>query len=302
MIFYNNKYKFFFKYITKNKIIIILCLIIFLIIYIKQNHQFRVLVYSCCDEFYSHYIPIFCNTLLRSDKLRKIDIEIGVNINKLSTNEEKALEYLRKQYPQSKIKIDYNIFIKNNSGTFYKNYKIWSNSVRFIVQPYIKNKYVYITDIDILIFINNFYLELIDDLKRRKTKYSNIIRMNSQKLTGLHFIEYDSYYPIDSLDYLNNTNINDEILLYNIMKNKKIKLDNVTQYRPVFGIHLSPNRKYVSSYGPIVGWGADNYKFQWIEYIKSRDFKYIYPLLDQTIKDKIKKLNEFYAINKMNVN
>ena len=268
----------------------------------KQNNQFRVLVYTCCDEFYSHYIPIFCNTLLRSDKLKKIDIEIGVNTNKLSANEEKALKYLRKKYFYSKIKIDYNIFTKNKTGTFYKNYKIWPNSIRFIVQPLIKNKYIYITDIDILIFTNNFYLELIDDLKRRKSKYSNIIRINSKRLTGLHFIEYDSYYPIGKLDFLTNTDINDEALLYNIMKHKKLKLNNDTQYRPVFGIHLSPSRKYVSNYRRIPGWGADNYKFQWIEYIKSKDFKFIYPLLDQTIIRKINKLNEFFSINEININ
>ena len=275
MIFFRSKYKFYFKFISKIKIIFILCSILFLIIYLKKNYQDRVLVYSCCDEFYSHYIPIFCNALLRADKLKKIDIEIGVNINNLSNNEEKALEFLRKKYSYSKIKIDYNVFESNKSGTFYKNYKIMRNSVRFVAQPNIKNKYIYITDIDILIFVNNFYLELIDDLKRRKSCYSNIIRMNTKQLTGLHFIEYDSYYPIGNLDFLPNTNINDEILLYNIMKNKNIQLNNATQYRPVFGIHLSPNRKYVSSNGPIVGWGADNYKFQWIEYLKSNDFKYI---------------------------
>lgn len=302
MVKLNIKYKFNCKFILKNKLIIIFCFISFLIIYLKKNNQFRVLVFACCDEFYSHYIPIFCDTLLRSDKLKKIDIEIGVNIKKLSENEEKALKYLRKKYFYSKIKIDYNIFIKNKTGTFYKNYKIWPNSVRFIAQPSIKNKYIYITDIDILIFRNNFYLDLIDDLKRRNRKYSNIIRINTKRLTGLHFIEYDSYYPIGNLDFLPNININDEALLYNIMEHKKIKLNNDTQYRPSFGIHLSPNRKNVFNYGLIPGWGADNYKFQWLEYIKSKDFKFIYPLLDQTITKKITKLNEFYAINEININ
>ena len=58
----------------------------------KSNNNFRVLVYTCCDEKYSHYIPIFCNTLLQADKLKLIDIEIGTNLNKLSDNEEKAID------------------------------------------------------------------------------------------------------------------------------------------------------------------------------------------------------------------
>ena len=91
--------------------------------------------------------------MLRADKLKKIDIEIGVNLKSLSYNEEKALNYLRKTYPYSKIKIDYDLFEKNTTGVYYKNYKVQPNSVRFISQPKIKDKYVYITDIDILIFI-----------------------------------------------------------------------------------------------------------------------------------------------------
>ena len=209
---------------------------------------------------------------MRADKLKKIDIEIGINLNRLTNKEEKALDYLRKAYPNSKIKIDYNLFEKNETGIYYKNYKVQPNSVRFISQPKIKDKYVYITDIDILIFVENFYLELIDDMKRRNNCYSNILRKNKIQLTGLHFTEYDCYYPIMSI---NNTDINDEKLLYNIMKSKNIKIDEVNQYRPVFGIHMSPNRPYISSNEPIIGWLADNYKTKWIEYIKSKDFKFI---------------------------
>jgi len=280
------------------EIIILIFTFILLVLheYTKSIEHYRVLVYTCCDEFYSHYIPIFCNGLLRMDKLKKIDIEIGVNIKKLSDNEEKALQYLRKKYPQSKIQIDYNSFVKNKSGIYYNNQLFKKGSIRFVIQPRIKNKYVYISDVDILVLVNNFYLELIDDMKRRNNCYSNILRKNKIQLTGLHFTEYDCYYPIMSI---NNTDINDEKLLYNIMKYKNIKIDEVNQYRPVFGIHMSPNRPYISSNEPIIGWLADNYKTKWIEYIKSKDFKFIYPLLDKSITDKIRKLNEFYSIHDM---
>ena len=290
----------------KNRIVkygeIIILIFTFILVvlheYRKSIEHYRVLVYTCCDEFYSHYIPIFCNGLLRMDKLKKIDIEIGVNMKKLSDNEEKALQYLRKKYPQSKIQIDYNLFIKNKSGTFYNNKLYATGSIRFVTQPRIKNKYVYITDVDILVFVNNFYLELIDDMKRRKNCYSNIQRINTLRLTGLHFIKYNSYYPTP---VLNNTNMIDENLLYNMMESKGIRIDNDTQYRPVFGIHLSPSRPKVGSYAKTAGWGADNYKFQWLDYMKSEDFKFIYPLLNETIIDKINKLNNFFSINQLNI-
>lgn len=256
--------------------------------------NYRILVYSCCDEFYSHYIPIFCNTILRADKLKLVDIEIGTSLNNLSQNEEKAIDYLRKKYNYSKIIINYNTFIKNKTGIYYNNTKILhANSIRFITQPTIKNKYVYISDIDLFILVDNFYLNLIDDMTKRKNSYSNIVRSNSNFLTGLHFTEYDAYYPIPKQkNYLTV----DEILLYNIVKSKGIKIDKKANYRPVFGIHASPSRTTVNT-NKIIGWGAERYKSDWINYCKSNDFKYIYPLLDKFIINKIKMLNNYYGIN-----
>jgi len=170
---------------------------------------------------------------------------------------------------------------------------LWPNSIRFIAQPTIKNKYIYITDIDILIFVDNFYLNLIDDMIRKRNNYSNLVRKRSHRLTGLHFSEYDSYYPIPKQRQYN---IVDEVLLYNIVKSKGIKIDYNTQYRPVFGIHASPSRPHVSSLG-FLGWNAENFKFNWINYCKSDDFKYIYPLLDKFIHKKILMLNNYYGIN-----
>ena len=266
---------------------------------IRKNNitkEDRILVYTCCDGLYSHYIPIFCSTLLKSDKLKLIDIEIGVNINKLTNNEEKALDYLREKYYYSKIKIKYNYFIKNKTGTYYNNIKILSNSVRFISEPIIKNKYVYITDVDIFILNDNFFINLIDDMKRKKNRYSNLVRPNSNHLTGLHFTEYDAYYPIPKQE---NYYINDEVLLYNIVKSKGIKIDTNTSYRPNPGIHASLSRPHVSNVG-YVGWLAERYKINWIEYCRSEDFKFIYSLLDKIILHQISKLNDYYGISEEN--
>ena len=223
-----------------------------------------------------------------------IDIEIGVNINKLNNNEEKALDYLREKYYYSKIKIKYNFFIKNKTGTYYNNIKLLSNSVRFISEPTIKNKYVYMTDVDIFIFKDNFFINLIDDMKRKKNRYSNLVRPNSTHLTGLHFTEYEAYYPIPKQEKYD---INDEVLLYNIVKSKGIKMDMLTSYRPNPGIHASPSRSHVSNIG-YMGWLAENYKIDWITYCRSEDFKFIYPLLDKFILHQISKLNDYYGISK----
>ena len=217
-----------------------------------------------------------------------------MTLNKLTNNEEKAINYLRKKYSSSKILIKYNFFKQNETGYFYNGIKVSANSVRFISQPTIKDEFVYISDVDMLIFVENFYLHLIDDIYRRRSCYSNVVRPNSSQLTGLHFIKYDAYYPIPKQQYYD---INDEILLYNIVKSKGIKIDYKTQYRPQFGIHASPSRSSVSSLGNL-GWGAENYKFHWVNYTNSYEFKYIYPLLNKFILKKISKLNSFYSIKR----
>ena len=232
---------------------------------------------------------------MKTDELKRIDIEIHLGNQILSKNEEKAIDFIRKKYYYSKIKIKYNTFIQNVTGTFFKNNKVQTGSVRFLSQPTIRNKYVYITDVDIFFLEKNFYLYLIDDMIKRKSCYSNIIRKNTRIkcFSGLHFIIYDKYYPIPKLE---NYSIFQEHLLYNIMKKNKIIIDHDTEFRPIFGIHASPNRPQVAS-GKVVGWGAEKYKQQWIDYCKSEDFKNIYPLLDVYVKKKINMLNKFYEIN-----
>ena len=45
----------------------------------------RTLIYTCCDEKYSHFIPLFCAALLYSND--NIDIEIGVSNSNLTNKE-----------------------------------------------------------------------------------------------------------------------------------------------------------------------------------------------------------------------
>lgn len=266
----------------------------FIILILLLNDEFitdnnRITIYTCCDEFYSHYIPIFLNTMLRADKLKKLDFEIGVNLSELNYNEQKAIDYLKKKYKYSNILIKYNFFIKNSTGTYYNNKKVQTWSIRFISQPSIKNKYVYITDIDIVTLVNNFYLFLINDMIKRNSSYSNIVRKNfyPKRLTGLHFCEYKKLYPIPPQT---NYEIDDEVLLYNIVKSKGIEIDESTIFRPLFGIHISPHTPDGKKFG------GKKYISNWIEYCKSSDFKFIYPLLDNYIKEKINMVNKIFQL------
>lgn len=42
----------------------------------------KTLVYTCCDEKYDFFIPLFCASILPTNK--NVDIEIGISLSKLN--------------------------------------------------------------------------------------------------------------------------------------------------------------------------------------------------------------------------
>ena len=249
----------------------------------------RTLIYTCCDEKYSHFIPLFCAALLYSNK--NIDIEIGTSVNKLTDSEENALIYLRKVFPNSKILIKYNYFKVVNNIAIYNNNKMFINTVRFISEPIIKDYYTYISDIDLIMFDKNFYVHHIKILKDNNIIYDNIVRKNNPThLSGLHFCITEKWYPLNltNIDY----KINDEEVLMNIAKNKT-SINHELVLRPQHGIHMSFNRPEVKA-GKIIGWGAEPYKIIWNEFINTEIYKTIELSFHNIIIDQINKLNKFY--------
>lgn len=177
----------------------------------------RTLVYTCCDKKYSHFIPLYCAALLYSND--EIDIEIGLACDALEPVETSAVKKLQKLYPKSKILLKYNFFeidpnlnVHDYAKGIYEGKRMMINSVRFVSEPKIKDDYTYINDIDIIVLDKNFYLGHIKNLKERNMIYDNIVRPNNkERLSGLHFVKTDEYYPLNlsGLDFFKQ----DEILL-----------------------------------------------------------------------------------------
>lgn len=69
----------------------------------------RTLVYTYCDKKYSHFVPLFCASLLYSND--EIDIEIGLSCESLDPKETSVIQALQKLYSKSKILLKYN-FLK----------------------------------------------------------------------------------------------------------------------------------------------------------------------------------------------
>lgn len=132
------------------------------------------------------------------------------------------------------------------------------NSIRFITTPHQIADQVYIGDVDIMIFddIRKWHQPVFD----AGLPYSNIVRTNTRRLTGLHYTTYEGYYPLPSIDDLIANTPNDEELLYKIVERKgslyeTSRYNQLVRGRPVHGLHMSLNRFPFSAHAERVSWG-----------------------------------------------
>jgi len=168
------------------------------------------------------------------------------------------------------------------------------NTVRFVETPQTKCEYLYIGDIDLLVFddVSKIHLELIE---KNSLPFSNILRREyaeseAPRLSGLHFCRYDDYYPLPDLEDLDLAFENDENVLYEIMRRKGMMVPKEFQTRPECGIHMSLNRDPLGrSTGPATlnysvskthGWGGRHYYPRFLDQIAEEDFCILSSRLD----------------------
>ncbi len=117
---------------------------------------------------------------------------------------------------------------------------ILPNSVRFLLEPTKRAKYVYIGDIDIFLLDENILDYHLAFMERHNSDFSNVLR-NEHQLTGLHFIPFDKMYPISIPNNLDLLRLNDEVLLCHMMREKKLRfpVDAELNERKIHGLHIS---------------------------------------------------------------
>ena len=253
----------------------------------------RITAFINADHIYISFIPIFCASLLYSDKRNKTDIEIIIDLKKLPENIEKALDYLRTIYVHSKILIRYNMYRTFKKYAILNDKKVRKESVRWLIEPTIKNEYVFIGDIDIVYLIDNYYDNYLMDMFNRTSCYSNIVRLNSTRLSGVHFSKWYCLYPILLPKKTDLMMYNENLILIRL-KHLGVNIDYQTRFRPIFGIHMSVNRDSVIDKKRNVTWEVDGKKLLWKKFTDSNIYKFIYPLLDEFVKQKIFLLEKYY--------
>lgn len=117
-----------------------------------------------------------------------------------------------------------------------------SNTVRFLETPRNQARYVYIGDIDILV-LERIAPDHIENMRVLGLPYSNIQRPSGKKaLSGLHFSDWDAYYPLPN-DYPKQRINLDECFLYDLIVARGLGLPDPSHtFRPLHGYHMSLNR------------------------------------------------------------
>jgi len=108
-------------------------------------------------------------------------------------------------------------------------------------------------------------------------------------MSGLHFAKMDAHYPLPDISDLDLVRANDEQVLYEIIRRKGLPIKHDHWYRPVHGIHASPNRSpepKVDANGRVVrpGWGIPGYIKAWTELASQPDFQAFREVLSSRIE------------------
>jgi hypothetical protein len=138
------------------------------------------------NKKYERYIPYFCFFVKKSYP------KCNVKIFALDGLSDKVKNFVHNGYRQSEVKIIERLF----DGFPQSNQEL--KSLRWLIpkEHFSDYEYVYIGDIDMLICKEPF--GLLEQHKKHcfdnQLPYSNCVRPNTKRLTGLHFFETKAYY------------------------------------------------------------------------------------------------------------
>ena len=196
--------------------------------FLTSPNENNLLIYSYANKKYYDFAILYPIWALQNNKNTCIEIALE-NLEDFKKKYNHLINYYYEKYPQK-------VFFTQINKRYEK---IPAGTVRFISKPINKAKYLYIGDIDVIVLDDICSLH-IPNIEKYNLDYSNIKRKKLNKLSGLHFIEYDKMYPI-CLKNINVQNDIDENILFQLMKNKGYKIpdENICTFRPIAGIHIS---------------------------------------------------------------
>lgn len=127
------------------------------------------------------------------------------------------------------------------------NGKHTAATYRFLEVPHTEGRYTYIMDVDVMLLES--IVPHFEEMWPDNCVINNIIRPNTERLTGMHFVRTSEYYTPSFLAEQDSmyqspprTHENDEVVLYQMVAKCHSLPPRDFRWRPIFGIHFSPNR------------------------------------------------------------
>lgn len=252
--------------------------------------------FTCCNKPYQKFLPIFISSILFHNSDACVEVCVESLSDELKTIE--CIDKLKEKY-QNRILIREKFF--DTIQILDKTCKVAPNTVRFLTEPQMKNPYVYILDIDIIILESDITQQHVEYMNKYGIGYSNImrkpIRKWFKKLTGCHFTKWDNYYPIPSLDPFaeKDTCTRDEVILHYIVSQKNTVREDLED-RLFHGLHISPNRG-VKKVDNVPGWGViPDWQDKWKNYRRSEEFLMVETFLHDHMKHVVLTVDKLSSI------
>lgn len=217
----------------------------------------KVLFFTCATRFYSNFVIPYIYFAKKSNPFAVFEFILD-DVDSFFLKHSRSLEWLNSNLGVMPL-------IRDTSELSVK--PKMENAIRFIAEPKTDADYVYIGDVDIMILedVYEWHKPIFD----AELPYSNVVREGQRRLTGLHFVRRERYYPLGDINDLVSIIANDEELLWHIVNRKGLLYSNdvynaIRRGRPIHGIHMSLNRLPFSHHRERVGWGM---KYEWLEKI-----------------------------------
>jgi hypothetical protein len=247
-----------------------------------------ILFFTCANVPYEDFIPLYAfSTLCHVEEAR---LEFGVeDVAAFSSRHGRAIALIHEVHGNDRVKIRQVPWSTPTGGG------IVPNTVRFINEPESAAQYVYIGDVDIIVLDRDLVAKHLNHMKNMKLPYSNSVRPGTQRMSGLHFAPMDVHYPLPDISDLDVGSMNDERLLYAMVKRKGLPVIDDHWFRPTHGIHISPNRPVLKSVddkgNETPGWSIESHKKAWLEFSRKSSFRRLRGMLSQRVQSCLREID-----------
>ena len=247
------------------------------------------LFFTCADAGYEDFAPLYIASVLWSVPDARAEVGL-VSADTFAAANPQAIRALHGHVGDR--------FVLRDVPWQRDGKKVLPHTVRFLNEPLTHADNIYIGDIDIIYLDRAFPAKHLEFMASMGLPYANSRRTGTGRMTGLHFAKWEAMYPLPDLSDVDLLRENDENVLGMICDRKGLPQHD-KMWRPVPGIHVSPNREPISV--PDADgkrkpdWGIRNWVGAYGEFRQSGLMQDLYPYLKGKAKAAIDAIDSALA-------